>query len=400
MMKATANFFWKVMVLVGSILAASAVSFAQKPIAAGATPAAAEVKSDMQQQAFDFNKALFSHDLRAIDAILSGKPDKARLGLYRRAATVLLESGLDIQEAEKYATIAYELSGQMYAHPADEYEREVGSSNLSKALELLGSIAATKGDFVKALQYFTRTPDTPRAGSAKMEALHLLTVAHSDRYASVKPNLESKVSSGDFSPEIKAAIQIVYSKENPDKADGFEAYYNSLKASYKPENDPTRVEELSRLKGQMIGIPAPDFSLFDTDGKQVILSSLKGKVIVLDFWATWCVPCIASFPAMQRVLDKYKDDQDVVFLFVNTRERDKDIKSWITKFKAAHTYSFRMLLDNDSKVMDSFKSPALPAKAVIDKDGRMQFTTMGYSGDESLVSELSDMIELSKKAKK
>ena len=122
-------------------------------------------------------------------------------------------------------------------------------------------------------------------------------------------------------------------------------------------------------------------------------------MVVLDFWATWCIPCVASFPAMQRVMDRYKDDQDVVFLFVNTRERDKDIKSWIAKFKTAHNYSFRMLLDSDSKVVDSFRSPGLPTKVVIDKNGMIQFTTIGYSGDEVLVSELPNMIELTKNAK-
>lgn len=401
MMKAIVNFLCKIMGFIVLALVIPVVSFAQEPTPAGNAPDAAKIKPDMrQQQALVFSKALFSHNLRVIDSMLSGKPDKARIGSYRRVATMLVENDLDMQTAQKYTTIAYDLSKEMYTHPSDEYEREIGSSNLSKSLELLGSIAAIKGDFAKAMQYFTETPDTPRSGSAKMEALYLLTVAHSDQYATVKQKLESKVSSTEnFDPEIKTAIQLVYNKENPGKTDGFEAYYNSLKASYKPENDPARIEELTRLKSQMMGSPAPDFSLFDTEGKQVALSSLKGKVVVLDFWATWCIPCVASFPAMQRVMDRYKDDQDVVFLFVNTRERDKDIKSWIAKFKTAHNYSFRMLLDSDSKVVDSFRSSGLPTKVVIDKNGMIQFTTIGYSGDEVLVSELPNMIELTKNAK-
>jgi len=69
---------------------------------------------------------------------------------------------------------------------------------------------------------------------------------------------------------------------------------------------------------------APDFRLKDMSGKDVTLSSLKGKVVVLDFWATWCVPCHENFPAVQKVVDHYKNDQNVVFLFIDTREKSAD----------------------------------------------------------------------------
>lgn len=399
-MKTIINLSCKITGLIILALVIPAVSFAQVPATVGAAPDTAKIKPDVRMQpAAALNKALFSHDLQAIDALLAGKPDKAKTGTYRRVAVFLLENEIDLQMAEKYAAIAYNLSKETYAHPSDAYDRQIGPGNLSKASELMGSIAASKGDFAKAMQYFTETPDSPRSGSAKMEALYLLTVAHSDQYKAVKQKLESKVSGGDFGPEIKTAVQLVYNKENPGKAGSFEAYYNSLKAQYKVESDTVRNKELVGLKTQMIGRPSPEFSLFDTEGKRVTLASLKGKTVVLDFWATWCVPCIASFPAMRRVMDKYKDDQDVVFLFINTMERDKDIKSWITKFKTEHNYSFRMLLDSDSKVVSSFNSMGLPTKVIIDKDGMIQFTTMGFSGDLALISELTGMIELTKNAK-
>lgn len=400
-MKTIVNLSCKIKGFIILVLVIPAVSLAQVPTPAGTAPDTAKIKTDVRMQpAAALNKALFSHDLQTVDALLAGKPDKAKTGTYRRVATFLLENELDLQMAEKYAAIAYELSKETYAHPSDEYGRQIGPGNLSKASELMGSIAASKGDFVKAMQYFTETPDTPRAGSAKMEALYLLTVAHSDKYATVKQKLESKVSSGgDFGPEIKNAIQLVYNKENPGKAGGFEAWYNSLKALYKVEGDPARAEELSGIKAQMVSRPAPEFSMFDTDGKQVTLSSLKGKVVVLDFWATWCIPCMASFPAMQRVMGRYKDDPDVVFLFVNTMEKKNEIQSWITKFKTDHNYPFRMLLDSDSKVISSYGNSGLPTKAVIDKDGMIRFMTIGFSGDSELVSELQDMIELTKNAK-
>lgn len=154
---------------------------------------------------------------------------------------------------------------------------------------------------------------------------------------------------------------------------------------------------LTELQAQMTNDPAPEFSLYDTDGKLVTLSSLKGKIIVLDFWATWCVPCLASFSAIQYVMDKYKADKDVVFLFVNTMERNKDIRSWNSDFQKEHAYSFKVLLDKENKVSAAYKATGLPAKVIIDKNGMIRFTTSGYSGYSALINELPAMIELVKK---
>src|SRR5690554_8083345 len=75
--------------------------------------------------------------------------------------------------------------------------------------------------------------------------------------------------------------------------------------------------------------PAPDFTLEDLEGNTVSLKDLEGKVVVLDFWATWCAPCIKSFPAMQMAVNKYKDDPEVEFLFINTWEQRDEPKDMI-----------------------------------------------------------------------
>ena len=197
--------------------------------------------------------------------------------------------------------------------------------------------------------------------------------------------------------------EVAGSKDTP-KPDSLRMMQNkaalelSRKRALEAGNDPGKEMSLTSLKAQMTNNPAPEFSLYDTDGKLVTLSSLKGKLIVLDFWATWCVPCLASFPAMQQVSEKYKADKDIVFLYVNTLERDKDVKSWIAKFKKEHNYSFRVLLDKNVQVVMAFKATGLPTKVIIDKNGVIRFTTMGFSGSPSLVKELTSMIELTKNA--
>lgn len=150
----------------------------------------------------------------------------------------------------------------------------------------------------------------------------------------------------------------------------------------------------------LINKTAPDFNLEDINGKTVHLGSLKGKVVILDFWATWCMPCIKSFPAMEMAVGRYKDDKDVVFLFVNTWERAKDPRVLVMGFLEKRKFDFNVLLDlkdlerNTNKVAEDYKLNGIPAKFIIDKEGIVRYHVTGFTGDDQkVVEELSKMIE-------
>jgi len=168
-----------------------------------------------------------------------------------------------------------------------------------------------------------------------------------------------------------------------------------------PDNDTTVFISTAReifkeeneriIKAKYGTVIASNFSLKNAEGKIVSLDSLRNKVVVLDFWATWCIPCRASFPEMQVLVDKYKSDTTIVFLFIDTWERktpDK-VKAAVTSILSENNFSFEVLFDVSNKVQQDYRIEAIPAKFVIDKKGNMVF--MGNS-----INDLITAVEIAK----
>lgn len=119
--------------------------------------------------------------------------------------------------------------------------------------------------------------------------------------------------------------------------------------------------------------PAPDFTLRDSQGSPIRLRDLRGKVVFLNFWATWCPPCRLEMPAMEA-LHNESGSQGLVILAVNFREGPEEIKT----FYKQHQLTLTTLLDEDGKVFDLYKAWSLPTTYLINKSGEIVGKVIGY----------------------
>jgi peroxiredoxin len=116
-----------------------------------------------------------------------------------------------------------------------------------------------------------------------------------------------------------------------------------------------------------VGTQAEDFSLIDLEGKSQSLSQYRGKIVLVNFWATWCKPCTTEMPAMQTSFDKLRDKGFVV-LAINELEDDAKVREHLKQY--GHT--FPVLMDRDNKVANQFGVFGLPVSVFIDQEGRVQ----------------------------
>lgn len=248
------------------------------------------------------------------------------------------------------------------------------------------------GQYKEALTYIKSANAEVLVKNADPQT-YALILQKNKAYSAASLILEDIIKQGVADEELKQSLKdswLALGKKEKDFPAHLESLYSHI-----------RKEKETSLAGKLINYPAPDFSLTDLNGKTVSLAALKGKVVFIDFWATWCGPCVGSFPAMQKAVDKYKNHPDVVFLFINSSEKENDLeerRKALTTFIKDKGFRFQILLDNKQsgkyEVIAKYKVDGLPAKFVIDKSGNVRYALNGFAGaTDDAFEEVSVLIE-------
>ncbi|WP_422123769.1 peroxiredoxin family protein [Planococcus sp. X10-3] len=155
-------------------------------------------------------------------------------------------------------------------------------------------------------------------------------------------------------------------------------------------NEGSAVEFLPTDEGLAKGETAPDFELTTLDGETARLSDYKGQKVILNFWATWCPPCRAEMPDMQRYYEEQAQQENVEILAVNLTTEDRGMDE-INAFIEEFSLTFPIPMDTEGEIGELYQAAAIPTSYMIDTEGRVQNKIVGPMNEQMMEDFIGNM---------
>lgn len=297
----------------------------------------------------------------------------------------------------------YVLGEQLIRKTFADVERRTGAKpqgvQYAEYMRIFSLLLYHNGKYNEGFKYAQELENLPgqnELSKKTYKAIYLNYLLAMNQLKEAYPLMEEEFKAGNGNSEMRAKFKAAYiATKGSDK--GYDELMKNVNTIL---DEKIRASLAKKMKSQ----PAFNFEMKDLSGKTVRLSDYKGKVVILDFWATWCGPCKASFPMMQKAVDKYKSDKDVVFLFIHTMETTSDAPKLAAAYIKEMKYTFNVLMDmkdpktNTNPAAVGFRVGGIPTKFVIDKSGNIRFSTLGggSAGEDEFLQEIGVMIEMAK----
>lgn len=289
------------------------------------------------------------------DAIESGK----RLFRQRRYDEALKNFKRANEMRDKKCAECYGWMSETYM-ALEAYKNVVDAAD--KVVELAG------GDQQLLLKAYNNKGLALQASAAKKDQKKLQAAEAVFRQALALPNA---------SPIVHYNIGVVLMQLNRDE-EGIAAVKQYLKSQPRGQYSET-ARKLAENPRRARENYAPDFSFTSLQGEHITLDDLKGKVVVLDFWGTWCPPCVESLPELRNLHKRYSKEPSFVLIGISS---DSDEQKW-KEFTEKNKMIWPQYRDRDRKILNAFNISAFPTYILIDHEGIVRFQSTGFNWTQS-----------------